>query len=760
MAQSIIIKSGSLHKAPPLYKLKNKFAERWKQRWFILRSNKTLAYFDDRNSPKPKGDIPLDKVELQDIKHALVLEKRNWVIAINVKAQNREYYLAADDKETMLSWVKALKEALKIDYILASEVASSNFISTERIAYNESESIDMKCTITSHPQIRPDGLELLNTEDSNIIDEYEIQEVDFESDTKRQSKVSPYEVYDQNSIEICNSNFYVFEKSENEVAKMEEYYMPMKVLNSLNSMGEEEPQACISNQESPDSTSETEDKAFPFESSNKDRDYVIVSFTEQGEIPEENEFSPVKHKSSYQIYETMSNLPANEPETINAYDHSDKTSEHLENITQKLDDQKIGSYEDPVRSSDYDDIFNFKLKNSIDEEIPLPVRTNRSYTDLPIDSEIFELPKLPPKGIDIGFKEEFRKSLFGQFQNLLETYWVMYIFLPNKFVVKELVNIDCPVDSLIQKLAKLFTRQKYHHDFNLYVISDIHQTFETKKTEKDNARNDRRLNNDMSFIQQGINSAKLLQLVSIKEIDQLNFNQYLKDISESNHIQKFCETWITFVKGYFSIPDLREVAALSGYVHYVYQSIFTSKNINYEIFLPKNAREISECVKKVREQSLNLKDTPIQTALKNFMNRISVWPTANTIAFPMTRIGKGIIINKQSDLLIVFANDHIGIVKADKNTDYSNFIYWWHKLDIGSFSINGKQNLVIKLRKPIDEGSCEFQIKSSMNKILFQLLENFLTEEKMPLTKRVSLGAIAVKCVRKPLPDIPAEVDN
>ena len=757
MAQSIM--SGKLYKSPPREKLKNKFADKWKLRWFVLWSNKTLSYFDDSNSTKAKGEIPLDKVELQDIRHPLVMERRNWVIAINVKAQSREYYLAADDEKTMLSWVKALKEALKIDYILVSEIASSNLMCIERTPFNESVSYDMQNRTKSYIEILP-GVDRMQSADSNITDLDEKPEINSESDVKRQSAVSPYEVYDQDSIKICNSNIFGLENSESKEIDTNEdgtYYTAMKMLNSLSSADGDgdEAQACSSDPKSPMSPNSTlEDNACVFKSSSKSGNYVVASFGEQDRIPEESELLLKKPSHSADIYETMTSPPVSEPVTIHEYDEL----AYLTEIMEGLEVRKIKNQEARAMSSDYDDVLNLKEKNGPDEEIPVPVRPNRSNTDIPVNNEISDRPRLPPKSPGIGFKEDFRKSVFGQFHNLLDTYWVMYIFLPNKLVVKELVNIESSVDNLVQKLAKFFTGQKYHHDFNLYVISDIHQTFETlKKTE--NAKNDRRLNNDMPFISQGINSAKLLQLVSIKEIDQHAFNQYLKDKEESNHIQRFCETWITFVRGYFSIPDLREVAALSGYIHYVYQTIFTSKSVSFEIFLPKNAREIPECVKKVREQSLQLKDTSIQTACDNFKNRLSIWPTANTIAFPIKRIGKGVLVNKQSDLLIIFANDHIGIVKAEKNTDYSNFIYWWHKLDIGSFSINSKENLVIKLTKPIDEGSCEFNIKSSMNKIMCQLLENFLTEKKIPLTKRASLGAIAIQGVRKPLPDVPTEVD-
>ena len=730
-----LILSGYLYKAPPRDKLKNMFADKWKRRWFKLWSNKNLAYFEDYNCPKPKGDILLDKVEVNDIKHTLVLEKRNWVISIDVKAQNREYFLAADDEETMLSWFRALKQALKVDYISVTEIASTNLMRLD------SDSSEIKCDTTiSYLQIQPDGLERVDTDDSTFIDADETPEFDLKLDTKRESTVSPYIIYDQDSIQTCNTNIQVLEKSDSdELVKNEDgvYYTPMRIMNSLSSM-DEEPLAC-----SPEPNGH--------DSSDKDGGYVITPFEEREKIRKNSEFSQMKPSPSFEIYETMNSPTAKEPETIHAYDHLDD----LEEIMQKIGNQNIAEQEDRVVSSDYDDIFNFKIRNSGDEEIPVPIRPNRSYTDIPVDNGTFEPPKLPPKSTGMGLKDDFRKSVLGQFQILLESYWVMYIFLPNRYIMKELVNIEFPVDNLIQKLAKLFAGQKHHHDFNLYVISDVHQTFEAfKKTEKDNARNDRRLNNDMSFVKQGINSAKLLQLVSIKEIDQEIFNKYLKDKAELNLTQKFCETWIPFVRGYFSIPDLREVAALSGYIHYVYQTTFTSKSISYDIFLPKNAREIPECIKTVREQSLELRETPIQVACANFMNRLAIWPTANTIAFPIKRIGKG-MMSKQSDLLIVFANDHIGIVKADKNTDYSNFIYWWHKLDIGSFSINAKEILIIKLTKPIDEGSCEFLIKSSMNKIMCQLLENFLTAKKVPLLKQRSLGLIGGRNVRKGLPELP-----
>ena len=782
MAQ--IVKEGYLYKTPPKDKIKNIFADKWRLRWFKLSSNKNFSYYEDINSFKAKGDISLDKVDVSDIKHSLTTEGRKWVISINVTDQNREYLLAANNKETMMSWFEALRQVLKVDYILPTEVASSNTMKREMI--ETSESIDLDITSTGsnrYLELKGEKLERIATEDSIFSDTPETDETPPQLEN-RASRVSPYETYSVDDNKEDNI----------EDTKDENFYMPMSMINSLDSYPTEtlhSPIISVSKSLDLDVRKESiyeindPHELDPQKELNK---YVNVEIgtecdTEETQPPElltskseysefdiQPEISEEEHnmyklevpklepKISDDIYEMMNSPHPDEPEVIRAYDHLDGMQEHLMNILAQGDEEKTRGDKHVSHSSissDYEDIAPFTIKaGSTSDVMDTPVRFGRALTDI-IDIDVFEPPKLPPKGSGLALLEEFRKTPFGNFQNLLENYWVMYVFLPSKQIVKELVNLEAPIDVLLSKLAKLFTRQKHLHDFNLYVVSDVHQTYELgRRNDKESVKNDRRLNNEMSFLKQGITSSKLLQLISIKEIDQNTYKDYVKEKNEMHTAQRFCETWIPFVRGYFSIPDLREVASLSGYIHYVYQTTFLSKSVSHSIFLPKTTRDIPECVKKVRDQSIELKDTPVETVCINFMKRLAVWPTANTIAFPIKRIGKGVLLNKQSDFLFVFASDHIGVVKADKNTDYSNFVYWWHKLDISEFQVNSQKDiLIIKLTKPIEEGTCEFHIKSSMNKILCQLLENFFSEKSHPLTKRVSVGANVSKCVRKEVSD-------
>ena len=762
MAQ--VIKAGYLYKTPPKDKLKNFFADRWRLRWFKLLPNKSFSYYEDCNSSKAKGDIPLDKVELCDIKQGLTVEGRNWVISINVVDQNRQYFLAANDQENMTSWYEALRQVLKIDYILVTEVASSN--NTKRDCINSSESIDIDKSTgsTQYLELRAEQLERINTEASIFSVNPEIS---FPPQSEnRASKVSPYETYN------------VDKEGGDDKDTTEDFYMPMNMISSLDSYNSPISPPIINVSKSLDLEVKKDsiyvindlhefsvEKEFSYvnvdigEESDKEEtqqpklkasDSEYSEFDIQPDLAEEGNKSELEvpilqPKISDDIYEMMNSPQPDEPEIIQCYDQLDKMQEHLISILDRVEDERLSGDRHVSHnsvSSDYEDIVPFKNKSgSTSDAMELPVRYGRALTDI-TDTEVFEPPKLPPKGSGLTLLDDFRKTAFGNFQNLLENYWVMYIFLPNRQVIKELVSLEAPVDALLTKLAKLFTRQKHLHDFNLYVVSDIHQTFEVgRRNDKESVKNDRRLNNEMSFLKQGINSSKLLQLISIKEIDQNVYKDYVKGKNEMNIAQRFCETWIPFVRGYFSIPDLREVASLSGYIHYVYQTTFLSKSISHNIFLPKNTRDVPECVKKVRDQSVELKDTSVETVCINFMKRLAVWPTANTIAFPVKRIGKGVLLNKQSDFLFVFATDHIGVVKAEKNTDYSNFVYWWHKLDISGFQLNTQKDiLIIKLTKPIDEGSCDFQIKSSMNKILCQLLENFFLEKSHSLAKRISVG--------------------
>ena len=778
MAQ--VIKSGYLYKTPPKDKFKNLFADRWRLRWFGLCSDKSFSYYEDCNCTKAKGDIPLDKVELNDIKHTLSVEGRNWVISINVKDQNREYFLAANDKETMMSWYDALSQVLKIDYISFAEVASSNTLKREPI--DTSESIDMASTGSNrYLELRAEKLDRIDTEDSIFAETPDEHETAPQVEN-RSSRVSPYETYNVDNKE----------DADDKDMKEEDFYTPMNVINSLDSYHSqpllspiESLSKSLDMEVKKDSIYEINDLDEP-EVKKEYNKYVNIEITEEpyfeemklptlkasdseytefdiqpGMFEDENKKSEIEvpqlePKISDDIYEMMNSPHPDEPEIIRAYDHLDGMQEHLVTILERAEQENTRYVTRNSVSRDYEDIACFKAKTgSASDVMETPIRFGRAMTDI-IDTEVFEPPKLPPKGAGLALLDEFRKSYFGNFQNLLENYWVMYIFLPNKQIIKELVNLEAPVDVLLSKLAKLFTREKHLHDFNLYVVSDIHQTYEVgRKNDKEGVKNDRRLNNEMSFLKQGITSCKLLQLISIKEIDQNVYRDYVKEKYEMNTALRFCESWIPFVRGYFSIPDLREVASLSGYIHYVYQTTFLSKSISHNIFLPKNTRDVPECVKKVKDQSYDLKDTPVETVCVNFMKRLAVWPTANTIAFPVKRIGKGVLINKQSDFLFVFASDHIGVVKADKNTDYSNFVYWWHKLDISGFQVNTQKDiLIIKLTKPIDEGNCDFQIKSSMNKILCQLLENFFIEKPRPLAKRVSVGANVTKNVRKEIVDI------
>ena len=695
-----LVNSGFLFKAPPKNEsLISKLTVQWRWRWFKLWSNKEFHYYEDFSCTKKKGSIPLDKVDITDLKYPIALPKHPWVISINVQEYNREYILAAADEKSLLTWGKALEAVLKVDYIKVEEIASTNDIRKR----NTEDS-------TKYLKI---------LDDRDVVESYQFSDIDsispvksLDTPTDRVSKVGPYEVYDPRL------------EGKQSIDSDDGIYMPMN-LHALNAEG---------------ASPNTPDCESP--DINEDPDEIKI---ENSKIIASNDvYEAMTSKMRQDIAEAEGpdgNTESNEviQEEKDRYDHLALLNEHLEKaeeLRRKRAEMRSQS------TSEYDDICNYKAMNE-EESIDL-YRQGRANTIAVEEPE--EQPIRPRKGSGLAVLEELRRGEVGKFQLLLESYWVMHIYLPNKTVIKELVNLELPVEVLIEKLARLFGQHNNLHIFSLYVLSDIHQTYETvKKTDKDLGKGDLRLNNSMSFIEQGITTPKFLQVVSTKDIDKMLYEDYLNQKAEMKLTEKFVDMWIPFVKGYFSIPDLREVANLSGYIHFVYQTIYDLKTINHEVFLPRNAREIEECIKKTREQSLQLKGTNIKDACNTFLNRILIWPTANTIAFPIKRAEKTNFRMKHTEILVVFAKEHIGIVKAEKNIDYGNFMYWWHQNDITDFEVLvPKDVLVIKLSKPFDEGSCEFHIKSPMNKILNQLLENFKNSKKR-VGKYKSMGHITLK---------------
>jgi hypothetical protein len=77
----------------------------WKLRWFILKDN-NLYYFKKKGDPKPVGEIPLGGAQIKtDVK-----VKRSHTFELYSPSIDKTFYVQANNKEDMSSWISALEK--------------------------------------------------------------------------------------------------------------------------------------------------------------------------------------------------------------------------------------------------------------------------------------------------------------------------------------------------------------------------------------------------------------------------------------------------------------------------------------------------------------------------------------------------------------------------------------------------------------------------------------------------------------------------
>jgi hypothetical protein len=93
-----------------LTKLGGKRVQKWKRRWFIL-DNQCLYYFADELASKPKGVIHLKAYrECEEISNE---KKFTFRIFNSQKAELRVFYMKAETREEMQSWIDAIRKGLQ-----------------------------------------------------------------------------------------------------------------------------------------------------------------------------------------------------------------------------------------------------------------------------------------------------------------------------------------------------------------------------------------------------------------------------------------------------------------------------------------------------------------------------------------------------------------------------------------------------------------------------------------------------------------------
>lgn len=127
----------------------------WKRRWFSLRST-TLTYYDDPDSKKPKGVIPLDSCAVQpsprkDVKYCLELlaEGRKLFIQADTEAVAREWVLALNKAISCLAYLRKVKmlrarvDVRVLTFLVNSKAVSQLNLSGEPLALEATVALDL-----------------------------------------------------------------------------------------------------------------------------------------------------------------------------------------------------------------------------------------------------------------------------------------------------------------------------------------------------------------------------------------------------------------------------------------------------------------------------------------------------------------------------------------------------------------------------------------------------------------------------------------
>ncbi|KAI6650972.1 GRB2-associated-binding protein 1-like [Oopsacas minuta] len=104
-----ILMSGYLTKSPPLNK--SNILRRWKTRYFVLRVDATLEYFQNNKSPSALGVINLEHTQRLEAG----LETRKYGNIFDLIMPNRTYFFSAGHLDIMFEWVSQIKHILGID---------------------------------------------------------------------------------------------------------------------------------------------------------------------------------------------------------------------------------------------------------------------------------------------------------------------------------------------------------------------------------------------------------------------------------------------------------------------------------------------------------------------------------------------------------------------------------------------------------------------------------------------------------------------
>ncbi|XP_058807459.1 pleckstrin homology-like domain family B member 1 [Phymastichus coffea] len=88
-----------------LSKMSKKF-HHWNKRWFVFdRKEKSLSYYSDHNSRKPRGVIYFQSIELVYVDHMNSVKSPQPSLTFVVKTKTRLYHLMAPSPESMRVWV-------------------------------------------------------------------------------------------------------------------------------------------------------------------------------------------------------------------------------------------------------------------------------------------------------------------------------------------------------------------------------------------------------------------------------------------------------------------------------------------------------------------------------------------------------------------------------------------------------------------------------------------------------------------------------